>query len=53
MHLVNEDGQYGQTTQHVLTRLKKKLALFDGKIYVNFNIIYHKGMKFKKKKIVT
>ena len=46
---MTEDHQYGRNTQHGLTRLKK-FAVFDGNTYVNFNIIFHKGMNFTKKK---
>jgi len=52
MHLMNEDDQYGRNTQHVLKRLKT-FALFDGDMYISFNIMYHKRIYFTKKKMFT
>jgi hypothetical protein len=47
---MTDDGQYGRNKQHILTRLKKMFAVFDGNTCVNFNIIYHNGKNFTKKK---
>jgi hypothetical protein len=44
------DGQWSRNTQHVLTKLQT-FAVFEGNMYVSFNVIYHKGMNFTKKKV--